>query len=359
LWLKNLDDLSAPVREITTDSLFFTNYLAISPDGAIVVFNSRYATTADPATARDVDGVNTINNPTFTRDSQYLYYTVLLSGGGRIIKRADVPLSGVLTNYRPMTKDYDPAQGLGMSFVLTPDETRIVSTALIILGPPISSLKTLVYVTTADGSQDDAVLHPDFTNNVDYAYLPVITADSRYAFYANTINGQTNVSWTALNAPGTKVDVGNNPDGFNTTVAGDRAVFFRYYSGATQPWAWAEVNPTAIRGNFNPVGSGVPAPRSLAAAPDGSAVVFDGGAGIYAARGSQFSTATLLFTRPVSAAPTLLYAPESSSVAAANTSGLVMANPKAPGWVSDVLAQSEGQPGGPRCLAYVGGTCAY
>lgn len=363
LWLKNLDDPSAPVREISTDASYFTNYLSISPDGAIVVFNSRYATTADPATARDVDGVNDISNPTFTHDSQHLYYTVLLAGGGRIIKRADVPVGGILANHQQMTANYPVAQGLGYSFVLTPDETRIVSTGLLFVGGAVNSLKLHAFVTTADGSQDDAQLHPPFVHAVDGVSQPVVTADSRYAFYVNTINHLSAVSWTDLNAPGTTIDVGNSINQIvNPQVAGDRTGFFLYLDGPLQNWAWGEVDPTTIRGGFNPLAGSVPAPRALITAPDGSAVVFDGGAGIYAASAPQFASAAVLFTRTISGTtPTLLYAPDSTSVAAANANsgGLVMANPKAIGWISDVMGQIEGQPAGPVCMAYAGNGCAH
>ncbi len=361
LWLKNLDDLSAPVREIATDASYFTNYLKISPDGTLVVFNDRYVTTADPATPHAVDGANTIESPLFTQDSQRLYYTVLVSGGGRIIKRADVGVNGLLANHLQMTADYPVAQGLGASFVLTPDETRIVSTGLLFVGGAVNSLKQHAFVTSADGSRNDAPLHPAFVHILDGAGQPAVTPDSRYAFYVYTVNHASAVAWADLQAPGLNEVIGNSVNQIvDPRVAGNsRTGFFRYLDGALQTWAWGTVMPTAALGGFTPVGGSVPAPRALVPAPDGSAVVFDGGAGIYATLGNQFSTATLLFSRPVTTVPTLLYAPDSSAVAAGNVnlSGIVVANPKAPGWFEDVLAITPGQPASAACMVFAGAGC--
>jgi hypothetical protein len=122
-------------------------------------------------------------------------------------------------------------------------------------------------------------------------------------------------------------------------------------------WSFFRIDPSQPMGVFLPLGNGLPAPREVEAAPDGSAMVFDSGSGIYATLGNQFSTATLLFTRPASSLLTLKYAPDSSSVGVANDgeTGLFVVNPKAPGW-SDTLSANPATPGA-SCMAYPGDGC--
>ena len=361
LWLKNLDDLAAPVTEISTPAGFFTNYLELSPDGSLVAFNDKYAATAAPTASSFIDAGNTIEKRTFTTNSDKLYYTVLISGGGRIIKRADVDVSGALVNRTQMTASYASAEGLGSDFVLTPDETKIVSTGLFLPNPPIptSGIKQYAYATTANGSQDDTRLHPPYVHVTDFTSLPVVAANSRYAHIAYRVNATDHVGWADLQAPGTITgDVTPSGTVGLQRLAGDsQHAFVRMFESTSQVWRLVENVATPALSLFNPVGGGVAAPRDVAPAPDGSAVVFDGGDGVYATLGNQFTSATLLFTRPVSAFPTILYAPDSGSVAIAGAgeSGLYVVNPKAPGW-SDTLSTIPDAPGA-LCMAYPGEGC--
>lgn len=359
LWLKNLDDLSAPVTEITTDTGFFTYFLALSPDGSLVAFNDKCAETATPAVSSFIDPGNSIEKRLFTANSDKLYYTMLIAGGGRVIKRADVDANGALVNRAQMTASYGVAEGLGSNFVLTPDETKIVSTGLFILGPPISGPKQHAYVTTADGSQDDTRLHPAFVTAIDGTDLPQVTADSRYGFYHYTVNSMDNLAWADLQAPGTNTVATPliNPFSAMRLAGNSRHGFIKDAASIPFPWSFFRIDPSQALGAFLPLGNGIPAPREVEAAPDGSAMVFDSGAGIYATLGNQFSTATLLFTRPGSSLLTLKYAPDSASVGVSNAgeTGLFVVNPKAPGW-SDTLSENAATPGA-LCMAYPGDSC--
>ena len=358
LWLRDLDDLSAPVTEITTGAGFVTNYLKLSPDGALVVFNDNYAETSAPTVSNAVDAGNTIENPTFSANSQRLYYTVLLAGGGRVIKRADVDVNGALANRLQMTASYAAGEGLGRSFVLTPDEAQIVSAGLFFVGGAVNAYKQHAFVTTADGSQDDTQLHPNLVHPLDGAGLPLVTANSRYGYYVYRVNFVDHLGWADLQAPGTNTGVLTAINPFSKILlAGDsQHVFLEASEGGIEPWKLVENVSTPVFNGFNPVGGGVSAPREVAPAPDGTAVIFDGGAGIYATLGNQFTTATLLFARPVSTEPAMKYAPDSASVAIADPgeSGLYIVNPKAPGWWENL-----GTPAAPGalCMAYPGEGC--
>ncbi len=360
LWVRNLDDLSAPVFEVTTDASYFTNYLRLSPDGSLLVFNDRYATLGVPTVSREVEPGFSIRHPTFTSDGQRLFYSVLQPGGGFVINRADVPLTGILTNYLQMTANYAAGQGLGSSFRLTPDESRILSTGSFFVGGAINALKQHAFVTTANGTRDDAQLHPAFVNAVDFADLPVATPDSNHAVYASTINRLSIAGSTNLQAPGTTTTIGSTINFVgDVRVAGDsQTVFFTMDGILPVNWMRGQVGQTGSHVPFNPVGGGAPAPRVVHPAPDGSAVLFDSGARIYGTLGSQFLNATLLFERSVSSTPTIRYAPDSSSVAVANAAenGLVVLNPKSTGWY-EVIGTAGTEPTGASCLAYAGEDC--
>ena len=360
LWLKNLDDLSVPVVEIPTDPSFFTNYLRISPDGFIVVFNDRYTATTMHSFVQDIDPGSNIENRTFTRNGQRLFYTVVLGGGGRIIKRADVPLTGVLANRLQITRTYGVAEGLGSSFLLTPDETRILSTGLFVVGAPVNAVKQHSFVTTADGSQDDAMLHAPFVGLLDGAGQALSTPDSNYAFGVSVVNGLSTAASTSFTTPGTHVTIASTINQIdNLRVAGDsQTVFFTIDGILPVNWARGQINQFGSHVAFQPAGGGASAPRVVQPAPDGSAVVFDSGAAIYGVLGGQFVTPSLLYTRGSTATPAIRYAPDSTSVAVANPgeTGLVILNPKALGWF-EVLGQPNAQPMGATCLAFAGEDC--
>lgn len=366
LWLKNLDDLTAPVTEIAPGTNHYNgfplaSYLAVSPNGSHVVFNNSYLQTGAPGVVSDVETGLDIAYPTFTRDSQRLYYTVLLAGGGRIIKRADIAVNGALTNHLQMTADYPVGEGLGSTFVLTPDETRIVSTGQLFVGGAVNGLRQHAYVTTADGSRDDTPLHPPFVNFSSGASLPLVTADSRYGLYDYMASPvQFSLMWAHLEAPGTNtVSIMGAINPYSAMrVAGDSRHGFVEDSAPTLfRWSYFRIEPSQALGAFNPVGGGVAPPRDVMPAPDGSAVVFDGGAGVYATLGGQFTVATLLFSRPVSTEPTILSAPDSASVAVTdlNGAGTYVGSHKAPGWFEALTVG--GAAITTSCVAYAGQGC--
>jgi hypothetical protein len=285
---------------------------------------------------------------------------VLQAGGGFVIKRAEVPLSGVLTNRVQMTANYPVAQGLGSNFILTPDETRILSTGSLFVGGAINGLKQHAFVTTADGSMDDAQLHAAFVDQVDGAGLPLSTPDSQHAFFLSVINRLSIAGSVNLQTPGVVTTIGStiNQVG-NFRVAGDsQTVFFTIDGILPINWVRGEIGQAGSLAAFQPVGGGVLAPRVVAPAPDGSAVLFDSGAAIHGVLGGQFITPTLLFQRDVTSTPVIHYAPDSSSVAIANAgeNGLILLNPKSPAWF-EVIGGAGATPAGAACVAYAGEDC--
>jgi hypothetical protein len=264
LWARNLDDLSAPVFEITTDASYFTNYLRLSPDGSLAVFNDRYAALSVPTVSREVEPGFSIRHPTFTSDGQRLFYSALQPGGGFVIHRADVPLTGILTNRLQMTANYAVAQGLGSSFRLTPDETRILSTGMFFVGGAINALKQHAFVTTADGSQNDAQLHPAFVHPQDFADLPLATPDSSHAFFRPVINRLSIAGSVNLQTPGTVTTIGSTINFVgDLRVAGDsQTVFFTMDGILPVNWLRGQIGQTGSHVPFQPVGGGAadPAP---------------------------------------------------------------------------------------------------
>jgi len=358
LWLRNLVDLAAPVQEIATGSNFFPNYLRLSPDGSLVAFNNSLASTATPAQSVVIDGSGIdIQHPTFTNDSRKLFYTVNYNGGGRVIYRAEVSAAGVISNRLQMTANYQVAEGLGIQFRLTPDETRIVSLGLM-LPPPMTTLgiKQNAFVTTADGSMNDARLHPLLTTDTEgVAFLPDVTANSRFALFQGTLGGTTGLFRADLLAPGSASLVTTDSPyvGAHQAYGPDRVLIGQSLAPQQYRWFHASLDPLGSAVEFAVAGQ--PAPRQVVGARDGSAVVFDQGDRIYATFGGQFSSSTELAVLPADdpIPHSMRYSPDSSSavvLGTAGTSALIL-NPKAPGW-SDQLDPVPATSFGQLCVAF-------
>jgi hypothetical protein len=342
LWLRSVGVPTDPVVEIPTfDPSFFVRHLALSPDGTLVAFNGRVAATANPAAHVPIDNVGIdIERPTFSNDSRSLFYSVLFNGGGRVIKRASIDSSANITQRTQITADYPTAQGLGIDYRLTPQDDQVVSLGLIMPagGGPGASIQQHAFVTPNDGSMADARLHPLPTPPIEgVSFLPVVSPDGRYAIYPATLNGGVSGLYsTDLQSPGTAILLAANaPSPGAHVFAGARTVL--YPMPAAQPqgqnWFKAAVDVAASGVPFAPA-SGAPAPRIVAPALDGSAVVLDGGSQVYAAFGEQFDTATSLLTLANGDTVALLkYATDSNAVFVVGASGdATILNPEAPGW---------------------------
>jgi hypothetical protein len=361
LWLRDVSNAATAVVEIPTgDPTFSLTHLALSPDGTLVVFNGRIASTATPATSQPIDAVGTFYDLSkFTNDSRQLFYSVRFNDGSYVIKRADVTAAGVVSNPVPMTATYAAGEGLGVDFTLTPDETRFVSLGLI-------NSQLLAFVTTANGSLDDTRLHALPASPQDgVGFSPVISPDGRYAAYPAVLdNGVTGLYSTDLQSPGTALLVaGNTTFPVSHQFAGNsRTLFYALTAGAPaqNDWFRASLDTAASGVAFAPA-VGAPAPRNLLAARDGSAVVFDGGSQVYATLGNQFATATPLLTLAGGdTVASLKYANDWSSVLVFGASGnaVTAINPKAPGWSAPLAPLPDFSAGvATTCVAFAGEGC--
>jgi hypothetical protein len=356
LWLRDLVDLAAPVVEITTPANFFASTLALSDDGTLVVFNDRVATTANPTVSQLLDPfvVGGVTISKFTADSRRLYY-VQLNNGARTIWRLDISATAQIGSRTQMTVDYGNFEGLGMDFVLTPDESQIVSMGLFMPPPQVSnSIKQYGYVTTADGSRDDTRLHPQYTNVIDGIGPPLnFTRNGRYVVYTATLSGVTGFYSTDLTAPGVAVPIAAPFVSAEVFPAGDaNTVFYRQHNGT---WYRGSAGTAASGVAFAPVAN-VPVPLALAASRDGTAVVFSAGHEVYATLGGQYETSTRLGALNGEMVSSLRYSPDSRSLAALGGSSVEVRlfNPKAVGWTTN-LAPHPDTPLG--CMAFAGEGC--
>jgi hypothetical protein len=363
LWVRDLVDLSAPVTEIDTAGGVFVSELRLSPDGTLVAFDDRLASTASSLTqAIDGSGIG-IQHPTFTRDSRKLFYTVNLAGGGRIIKRADVSAAGAITNRLQMTANYNAGEGAGIEFRLTPDETRIVSLGLF-MAPPMAggSIKQYAVVTTADGSMNDQRVHPEFTTTTDIAAsLPETGTDSRYVVYLATLNGTTGAFASDLQGPGGAVNIAADSP-FVSAVIANGATRALYGQTTLQPrqtvWYSRSFAPSGPPVEFAPLVN--PRPSLVAAVPGSTGVLFDSGRSINLTPGYPFQSSAPLGSLPASdPSPTLIkVSPDSGSALAVGSTALtgLVVNPKAPGW-NAVLDPSPADTSGTVCVAWAGQGC--
>jgi hypothetical protein len=203
-------------------------------------------------------------------------------------------------------------------------------------------------VTTADGSMNDARLHP-LLAPLEGAYsLPVVSADNRFGVYEASLGGIDGLYSTDLQSPGTALLLANTFVGpASHQIASDaRTMFYEQSStpGVQQRWFRTRVD-TAV-------------------AADGSAVVFDGGSQVYATLGAQFTDATSLVTlESGSTVGKLKYASDWNAVVvlattAGNTVTATLANPKAPGWSMPLVPVPDASFGADAvCIAFAGEGC--
>ncbi|HTU64805.1 MAG TPA: Ig-like domain-containing protein [Steroidobacteraceae bacterium] len=370
LWLRAVGAPSIPVTEIVTgDPSFFVRSLSLSPDGTLVAFNGRIAAVATPGTSQLIDNAGIdIEKPVFTNDSRHVYYVVLMNGGGRVIKRADVSATGVVGNRVQITADYQPAEGLGIDYVLTPDEQSVVSLGLILPPPgsPIgSSIQQHAFVTLADGNRNDLRLHPQPLPPIEGAgSLPDVSPDSRYAAFMATLNGGVNGLYAAdLQSPGSPLRVVQDGGSLHQIAGDSRTVFYAVSSApsSVNTWYRARLDTAAAGVAFAPA-AGASAPRLLLAARDSSAVVFDGGSTVFATLGNQFTVATPLLALPGGeTAAQLKYANDWNSLLVFRASGsaVTLVNPRAPGWSAPLLPLPDFTDGvSAACVAFAGEGCS-
>jgi hypothetical protein len=223
------------------------------------------------------------------------------------------------------------------------------------------------YVTTADGSRNDARLHEAFTGQSDAADLPVITPDSRHAVYVLVRGSFFTFSSTDLQAPGTSTQLTSPAYGVRQPrVADATSVYLDLGSadGVAFPPSWYKAlippagQPAIPMVPFSLFTGLITGPREVEPAPDASAVVFDNGSWIYASVPSGLPGEPpgniRFFDRVDSTAPRQRYAPDSRSAAVANAgqAGLFVINPKS-GW-GEVLVQPGDAGIGPACPAFAG-----
>jgi hypothetical protein len=372
LWVKSLAAASAPVTEVPTAGNFFTNYLVLSADGAVLAFNDRVASAANPVAAAMIDDSGTavgIEHPTFTSDGRYLYYTKVLSGGGRRILRAENTSPGVLGPRLQITADYAAAEGLGLRFRLTPDESKIVSLGLIFPPPGggLIGIQQQAFVTSTDGSRDDTRLHPPFSSGLDNVpFLPVVTRDSAFALFSANLNlGARGLYSSPLATPaGNAMIASGNYIIDKITPVDGGVLYFANLGPLGDIWDRMVLANPASRATFMP--AGVPDPSSfLAPAPDGTTVVMGYTQVVYATLGSQVAVASEIYRLPgTDVIEDLRYSPDSASglLTGREVANAYVLNPKAHWSVTLDPAPFAEPPlntisAVPRCLVYAGEGC--
>lgn len=366
LWVKNVADPNAPVTELPTDSTFFVRFIAMSPNGQMIAYNNQWAKVTPPQQFGSIDNsIPSVEQPRFTRDSQTIFYTELQSGGGRRIKRTPAGASSFGTY---VTAQYQVAQGLGIDFALTPDETKVVSTGLFLhAGVPSGGPMQSAYVSPVDGTFNDQRLHPPYTRTDEYAYQPAVTADSRYAYYMATLGGIRGIYVTDLNSPGNAVrlDVSSNLEyASSPTVAADSRTLFYSLQVFNSPlqalgWFYTRIDQPGSVTPLAPLGIPAAAVRSVTLALDGSALVFSANMDTYVTA-PPFIAAALLFDDPGTiGVENIRYAPDSNTAVIVGASGAprraLLVSPKIPGWVQELGSPSAQD--GVRCVAFQGEVC--
>jgi hypothetical protein len=360
LWVKDQYDLTRPVREVATPTNYLTRAFSLNSTGDLLIFDDRVVDTADPSLPQSIEAGVTVEKPVFEPHTN-IYYTAVLAGGGRVIKRVRVAPDGTPFDRVPITADYGVGEGLGIDFRQTPNYARIVSAGLMMPpSMPGGSIKQHAFVTWVDGSRSDHQLHPDFTHATDIALQPWVSADSTKVVYYAILGGVSGLYSTDLFNAGIAVRLMSlAPGEAEVLLHGDSAsVFVKgpiYWSRATigvadtsMPFVPSPSTPFVV-------------PRQLAVAPDGHAVVFDLGAGIYAALGGQFEVGTLLHRRADGGLPPLLsYAPDGMvvTVVEPGSQGSGLVNPRAAGWFRalDPAPAVESNPVS-ACIAFAGQGC--
>jgi hypothetical protein len=359
LWVKDQYEITEPLKQVNTPTNYLTGRLSLNSTGDLLVFDDRVVDTHDPSAPQFIESGVTVENPVFEPHTT-LYYTAVLPGGGRAIRREKVAADGTPFDRTQVTGNYNVGEGLGIDFRQTPNYARIVSTGLLMPPPSVgNSIKQNAFVTWWDGSGGDMKLHPDFTHATDIALQPWVTADSTKTVYYAILGGVSGLYSTDLFNPGFAVRMlALAPNEAEVLLHGDSSTVFvkgpLYWSRATigmagsVPFTPSPSTPTVV-------------PRRLATAPDGHAVVFDVGAGVYAALGGQFDVGTPLYTRADGGLPPMLfYAPDGTSVVVVEpgSTGSVLVNPRAGAW-SRPLDPAPAVFSSPvsTCIAFAGQGC--
>lgn len=363
LYLKDLTNLAGPSVPLATDPSFFPYYVVISPDGKHVVINSEYRSLINPALAQGL--ISGSERPMFTSDSQNIVYPVLFAGGGRIIMKSGVNPAGGLTGVIQITQNYAVAEGLGIDFGLSPDETLVTSQALRLV-PPLSGPKSYAYVTPLDGSQNDRLLHTAFTLNIEHANKPFVTRDSRYAYFMGNLGGTDGIFATDLQAPGTAVRVDNTPSGMAVPLLGILAdartvVYIQVQLNPLGDAAvyTARIDQPGIETVFAPPGLGKPG--QVTVAPDGATITFLSGHNVFVSKSDQLTSATPLLQGDTVLSG-FISAPDSNSLvlrkwtSQSGPPNLILVNPKIPGWSEDLGLSTDMRPG-VSCVVFAGSSC--
>ena len=361
LWFKDLTDEDAFVEEIPTPTNFFPHFLAISPNGQHILFDGNYVSRANLGQPTAYSN-EAIAWPLFTKTSEYIYYAQFLQGGGRVVNRVELDPAGGIIGQQQMTATPNVAEGRGLTLGLSPDETLIATTGLVLWqnqGP-----KSHAYVTRADGLQNDVMLHPVATTAVDDARHPTVTADNAYAYYLGTMNGVSGLYATNLQNPGTAVRLDAAPaDHFISSAVvlpDSRTLFYNLVRFPNQTWHVGRIDQPGVAEIYAP--NGMTDLRSLTVLPDGSALVLATVGSVHVARESPYLSTTQLLTLPgttITASP--LSAPDSKSIAVHIEASpgvrgrLHLVNPKIPGWSEDINPSSGNF--GVSCAAYAGSRC--
>jgi hypothetical protein len=359
LWLVDLTSPGSAPTLITAPST--VTYLQISPDGSQLVFNGVYVNTAHPDQAFAIPSQGTVDHAIFSHDGRQIFYSVLLGGGGRVIDSTATNVQG-LVGYTQLTQMYAVAEGLGIQFVSTPDDTKVVSAGLFSF-PFATGPSQEAFVTPTSPPFSDRQLNPLLTNSVDSVSPPSVTPDSRYAYYAATIGGLPYVYANDLVQAGNAVAVDSAPAGWYVgapQVAPDsRTLFYNKapLNSLSIPFYYADLTQPGQIHAFSPLGSAAAAPRTIRIAPDESAVAFDSGTSVYLSSWGHFDTAALVVALGSNAGnPQFTYSPDSNGVAIAGegtSPQLHVASPKT-GDIYDVLNTSAT---GVRCFSFAGTGC--
>jgi WD40-like Beta Propeller Repeat len=255
---------------------------------------------------------------------------------------------------------------VGIGFVSTPDDTKIVSTGLFLLFPSAAGPSQEAFVTPTSAPFSDSRLNPPLTNQVDNIDQPSVSADSRYACYTATVGGVSGLYANDLVNSGAAVAFDTAPSGGyigGLQIAPDsRTMFYKkgpLNSVSPAPMMYTNISQPGTVNAFSPLGTGAVTARNFSIAPDGSAVVFDSGTSVYLSSWGHFDSATLLLALDASAAyPQFSYSADSNALAIAGAgtpARLSVSSPK----TGDVYVATSSTTTGVRCFSFVGSGCWF
>jgi hypothetical protein len=364
MWLLDLTNSGSAPTPVTLPSPS-VSFLQISPDGNYLAFSGTYVNLSRPSQPLAIPSQGSVDRVLFSTDSQKLYFSVILSGGGRVIDRASInPQSGP-SGPTQLTQTYGIAEGLGIGFVSTPDDTRIVSTGLFLLFPTVGPSQQ-AFVTPTSPPFSDQRLSPPLTNTIDNADQPIVSADSHYALYTATVGGVSGVYANDLTNPGAAVPVDTAATGWyvgGLQISPDsRTVFYSkgpLNSPSSPSMMYTNISQPGMISTFNPLGTAAVPPRRLSIAPNGTAVAFDSGTNVYLSPWGHFDSATLILALDGSAGiPHFSYSADSNALAIAAQGiapRLSVSSPK----TGDVYVATSATATGVRCFSFVGSGCWF